>query len=73
MEKLPERLYRTSATVFRTSDLALLLEEADSKRLKSKVCYYVKKGVLKRLRRGIYTKPNYSSLELASKIYTQSL
>lgn len=72
MEKLTTILYKTDNTIFRTSDLALLLRESNYERLKSKLSYYSKKGIIKRLRKGIYAKPDYNQFELANKIYTPS-
>lgn len=72
MEKLITVIYKTSATIFKTADLAILLRESNYERLKSKLSYYAKTGILKRLRKGLYAKPEYNKLELANKIYTPS-
>ncbi len=66
------KLFSSSQTVFNTKDVALLLEETRRDALKSQLNYYVKKGVLRAVRRGIYVKPSYNPLELATKIYTPS-
>ncbi len=66
------RIYSSPATVFTANQLALMFGETDSGRLKSRLHYYVRKGVLLNLRRGIYAKPDYSREELATKIYTPS-
>ncbi len=64
-------LFRTRNTVFTFNDLSLILSETDEIRLRSKIKYYVKKGDLFRVRKGIYAKDrNYDRLDLATKIYT---
>lgn len=65
-------IYQSPSTVFTTGELALLFGETDGNRLKSRLHYYVVKGVLSNPRRGIYTKPNFSYEELATKLYTPS-
>lgn len=65
-------LYQSDSTVFTIGEIALLLGETDRERLKSRINYFVKRGKLKNVRKGIYTKLNYDHLELANKIYTPS-
>lgn len=66
-------ILRSPQTVFTFSDICLLFGETDKKTVISKVNYYIKKGQLIRLRKGIYAKDdNYNPLELASKIYVPS-
>ena len=65
-------LYRAKSTVFTFNDIALLTQETNRNALKSKIHYYVKNGVIERIRKGIYVKPGYDELELATKIYTPS-
>ena len=65
-------LYKAKNTVFTTRDISLLLGETNSDILKSKINYYVKRGGLKQLRRGIYAKDEYDIFELATRIYTPS-
>ena len=65
-------IYKSKNTVFKTAEIAQLLEETNKDALKSKINYYLKKGVLKKARRGIYVKPEYNIFELATKIYTPS-
>ena len=51
----------------------MLLGETNSKNLKARLHYYVKKNVLYSIRKGIYAKDkNYDRLELANRIYTPS-
>lgn len=64
------KLYKAKNTVFTIDEIALLLRESDRDALKSKINYYVKQGVIKSVRKGIYVKSDYNVLELATKIYT---
>lgn len=63
-------LYKSSLTVFNLPDLALLWNQTNTDLIKAKINYYVKTGKILSLRRGIYAKPEYDPLELATKIYT---
>lgn len=66
-------IYRSKNTVFTTKDISLIWKETDLDTLKARINYYVKKGKLYALRRGIYAKDkNYNKIELATKIYTPS-
>lgn len=65
-------IYQAKNSVFTTREIALILNETNKDALKSKINYYIKKGVLQAVRRGIYVKPNYNKFELATKIYTPS-
>ena len=68
-----EALYRSQNTVFTFKDIALLLRENNAANLRSKVNYFVKKGDLYQVRKGLYTKEkDYVKFELATKIYTPS-
>jgi len=66
------KLYQAKNTVFTAKEIALLLSETNKNALKSKISYYAKKGTLRRVWRGIYVKPDYDKLELATKVYTPS-
>ena len=71
MDSLIANLYQSQKTVFTTRDLAIIWQETNQDRLKSKVAYYVKRGVLNRLTRGVFAKDkNYNPRELATSIYT---
>lgn len=72
MKQFKEKILKSPQTVFRIKDLALLLEEDNSDKLKSKVNYYSKSGFLKRVRKNIYVKDDYNFLELANKLYNPS-
>lgn len=66
------KLYQSKSTVFTAKEIALILGENNMDTLKSKINYYVKKGAIRGIRRGIYVKDDYHNLELATKIYTPS-
>lgn len=71
MTDLLLKLYGSGQTVFTTKEIALLTGEKNLNNLKSKLAYYVKRGKLVRLRRGIFTKSEkYNKNELAVRIYT---
>ncbi|EKD44037.1 MAG: hypothetical protein ACD_72C00019G0002 [uncultured bacterium] len=73
MYSLIAKLYQSSKTIFTNKDLALLWEETNQNNLKSKIAYYIKRGVLIRLTRGVFAKDNnYNPKELATSIYTPS-
>jgi len=73
MENLILKLYKIPKTVFTTKDIALIWSIRDINNLKSKIAYYVKKGNLTRLRRGIFIKDkNYNLKELVTSIYIPS-
>lgn len=67
------KLYASPKTVLTTKDIALLWRENDFNNLKAKISYYVRRGVLIRLRRGVFAKDkNYDVRELGTSIYTPS-
>lgn len=73
MDNLSVKLYQSSKTVFTNKDLALIWQESNQNNLKSKISYYVKRGVLVRLTRGIFSKnKEYNVRELANSIYIPS-
>ena len=63
-------IYQSEKTVFTLKELSILLEEENFDNLKAVVNYYVKKKIIKNIRRGIYTKEIYEPFELAVKIYS---
>lgn len=64
-------ILRSKATVFTFKDILLASNEAKPLLLKRRLNYYVKKGELYHIRRGLYAKDkNYDRLELATKIFT---
>jgi len=66
------KLYQDFRTVFKLPEIALLTGENNSTALAKKLNYYVKRGKILNPRKGIYAKPDYSSTELANKLYTPS-
>ena len=71
MDNLLLKLYQSPKTVLTTKEIALLWEERNKNNLKSKIFYYVKRGRLIRLRKGIFAKDKkYDLKELATSIYT---
>ena len=66
-------ILRLSQTVFSFKELLILFKPDDIKAFQSKLHYYVKKGDLYHIRRGLYAKDaNYNRYELATKIYIPS-
>jgi predicted transcriptional regulator of viral defense system len=64
-------ILKSNKTVFTYKDIALLWGEAASPATRVRINYYVKKGELVRLRKGIYAKTrSYNKLELATRIFT---
>ena len=63
-------LYKSSRTVFRIMDIALLLKIDKEATLRKKLNYYVKTGKLLNPRKGFYAKEGYKSEELACLLYT---
>lgn len=67
-----EAIFKSSRTVFRVRDVAMLTGMQDADNLKSALSYYAGKGVLRNIRRGIYVKEEYSAEEMACRIYSPS-
>ncbi len=66
-------LLRSKKTVFSTKDIFLLWGGNKQKTVTRLIHYYVKRGELRALRRGLYAKDaDYNPLELATKILTPS-
>jgi predicted transcriptional regulator of viral defense system len=64
-------ILRSKATVFTFKDILLASNEAKPLLLKRRLNYYVKRGELYHIRRGLYAKDkNYDRFELATKIFT---
>ncbi len=73
MDNLITKLYKSPKTILSTKDLALIWQNSNKESLYNKIAYYVKKGVLIRLTRGVFAKnKDYSSKELAVSIYVPS-
>ena len=68
-----DTILRSAKTVFTLKDIALLWQDNDTDSARVRLNYYVKKGSLYRLRRGIYVQDkNYNKLELATRVFTPS-
>lgn len=66
-------ILRSPKTIFTTSDIALLWGEQGSNSTRVRLNYYVKRGDLYRIRRGLYAKDkNYNKVELATRIFIPS-
>lgn len=66
-------LLRSTKTVFSFKDIALLWRTAGTNAARVRINYYVRKGEIFPLRRGLYAKDrNYNHLELAAKIFIPS-
>jgi len=66
-------ILRSTKTVLTLKDIALMWQDSDTAKARVRLNYYVRKGDLHRVRRGIYTKSNeYNKLELATRIFTPS-
>jgi predicted transcriptional regulator of viral defense system len=68
-----DSILRSNKTIFTLKDIALLWQDSDTDSARVRLHYYVKKGNLLRLRRGIYVKDQkYDKLELATRVFTPS-
>lgn len=66
-------ILRSDKTVFTPKDIALLWHEPSTSATRVRLNYYVKKGDLYRIRKGLYAKSrSYNKLELATRIFTPS-
>ncbi len=68
-----DTILRSDKTVFTFRDMALLWQDDSTDTARVRLNYYVRKGALHRIRRGIYVKDkSYNKLELATRIFTPS-
>ena len=66
-------ILRSDKTIFPLEDIALLWHETLTNASRVRLNYFVKKGALVHLRKGLYSKDqNYDHLELATRILTPS-
>ena len=66
-------ILRSKSSVFTLKEILISSGQAEADLLKRRLHYYVKKGELYSIRRGIYAKDkNYDRFELATKIFTPS-
>jgi predicted transcriptional regulator of viral defense system len=64
-------ILRSEKTIFTFKDIALIWQEEASPATLVRINYYIKKGELFKLRKGIYAKhKHYDRLELATRIFT---
>lgn len=64
-------ILRSAKTVFTSRDIAILWQDPGTSATRVRISYYVKKGDLIRLRKGLYAKSkDYNKLELATRIFT---
>jgi len=64
-------ILRSTKTVFTSRDIAILWQDPGTSATRVRISYYVKKGALIRLRKGLYVKSeNYNKIELATRIFT---
>lgn len=64
-------ILRSNKTVFSSKDIALLWHESSSNATRVRLHYYVQKGDLVKIRKGLFAKnPKYNKLELATRILT---
>ncbi len=67
------RILRSEASVFSFKEILLASNEEKPQLLKRRLSYYLKKGELYSIRRGLYAKDKkYNRLEAATKIFTPS-
>ncbi len=70
-DSLLKDILRADQTVFTIHELLLVWGKSEPALLRSRLNYYVKKGYLYHLRRGLYAKnKDYNHLEVATKILT---
>lgn len=68
-----QSILRSNKTVLTLKDIALLWQDADTDAARVRLNYYVRKGDLYRIRRGLYAKSKeYNKLELATRVFTPS-
>lgn len=68
-----EAILRSPKTVFTLEDVVLLWQEPSTQAVRVRLSYYVRRGKLYHIRKGLYAKDmNYSKLELATRIFTPS-
>lgn len=65
-------LYNDPRTVYRLTDIALLLGESNFMSLNKRLNYFVRTRKLQNPRKGIYAKPAYNIEELACRVFTPS-
>ena len=73
MDNRVAKLFQSPKTVLTSQDLALIWQEKNLNNLKARVAYYIKRGYLIRLTRGVFAKnKKYDVKELATSLYAPS-
>jgi hypothetical protein len=67
-----EAIFKCSRSVFKLRDIGMLTGATDADNLKAAANYYVSRGVIRNIRKGIYVKDSYSVEELACRLYSPS-
>ncbi len=72
-DSLLKDILSAKQTVFSSAELFLIWGKADRSLFHARLSYYVKRGYLYHLRKGLYAKSKeYDRLEVATKIFTPS-
>ncbi|MCK9304181.1 MAG: hypothetical protein M0P27_02140 [Bacteroidales bacterium] len=71
-DRFTEAIYKSKRTVFKLKDIGMLTNNRNADNLKASVNYYVSRGVVSRVRKGVYVKDPYQPEELAGRIYSPS-
>ena len=72
-DSLLKDILRAEQTVFSMNELFLWWGKSDPTQLRSRIGYYLRKGYLYHVRRGLYAKSKeYNRLEVATKIFKPS-
>jgi predicted transcriptional regulator of viral defense system len=72
-ESFLRKLLRSDKTVYSFKELHMLWPDTDIQNMRAQIHYYIKRGDLYHIRRGLYAlSNNYDRLELATKIFIPS-
>jgi len=64
-------ILRSNKTVFSSKDIALLWQDPGTSATRVRLHYYIEKGELYRIRKGLYAKSrDYNRMELATRVFT---
>ncbi|MFH1971522.1 MAG: hypothetical protein ABIJ05_04030 [Patescibacteria group bacterium] len=65
-------LYKRPETVFTLADISIMFPKIPYENIKARMSYLATKGMIKKVRRGIFVKDNYDVFGLANKLYSPS-
>ena len=65
-------LYKRRETVFTLADISIIFPEISYRNIKARMSYLATKGMVKKIRKGIFVKDDYDVFELANKLYSPS-